>query len=186
MINSENMLETERLLLRHFKLSDAEAMFCNWASDPEVVRYMPYSVCHSLEETKNAINDWFHYHEKNAPDSFEVFAIELKSTSEVIGTIDYVEHDRVTRSAEVGYQLGKTWWGYGYASEALQTLVKYCFEKLKLSRIWADYDSRNINSGKVLEKSGFSYEKATPLKQMDSDELVSRVQYEILAEDYFK
>jgi len=186
MKNSGNILETGRLLLRHFQRSDAEAMFRNWASDPEVVRFMPYDVCYSLEETENVINNWFNYCEEAAPDSYEIFAIELKLTSEVIGTIDYVEYDRKARSAEVGYQLGKPWWGNGYAPEALQELVKYCFERLKLCRVWADYDSRNTGSGKVLEKAGFLYEKTAPPKQNNSGELISRVQYAVLAEDYIK
>ena len=44
-------LETERLILRRFELSDADAMFQNWASDPEVVRFMCYNVCESVDDT---------------------------------------------------------------------------------------------------------------------------------------
>lgn len=93
-----------------------------------------------------------------ARDSWELFAIVLKSTGEVIGTIDYAETDSQTRSAEVGYQLGKAWWGCGYAAEALRELLKHCFETVKLNRVWADHDTSNPNSGKVMQKAGMIYE----------------------------
>jgi len=111
-------LKTERLILRHFDISDAESMFNNWASDPEVVRFMPYDVCNSLEDTYKRITEWMRYFEKTAPNS-AVFAIVLRDGGKVIGTIDFAETDREARVAEVGYQIGKTWWGRGYATEAL-------------------------------------------------------------------
>ena len=98
--------------MRTFSISDAEAMFRNWASDPEVVRFMPYDVCNTIEETRNRINEWMGYFENTTPNS-AVFAIELKDSNEVIGTIDFAETDKEARSAEVGYQLGKLWWGNG-------------------------------------------------------------------------
>ncbi len=125
-------IETERLILRHFAISDASAMFQNWANDAEVVRFMPYTVCNTLEETQKRIEEWLAYFQEAAANSWELFAIELKSIGEVIGTIDFAETDREARAAEVGYQLGKQWWGKGYAAEALRALLKYCFETIGL------------------------------------------------------
>jgi hypothetical protein len=52
-------------------------MFRNWASDPEVVRFMLYDICNTIKDTKKRIEEWMHYFEKTAPNS-AVFAIELK------------------------------------------------------------------------------------------------------------
>jgi ribosomal-protein-alanine N-acetyltransferase len=65
-----------------------------------------------------------------------LFAIQLKSNDAVIGTIDFGETDKEAHAAEIGYQLGKAWWGNGYAAEALKALIKYCFETVGLNRLW--------------------------------------------------
>ena len=177
-------LETERLILRGFGMSDAEAMFRNWASDPEVVRFMPYDVCNTIEETRKRITEWMRYFEETAPNS-AVFAIELKDSGEVIGTIDFAETDREARAAEVGYQLGKLWWGYGYAAEALRAVIKHCFETAGLNRLWASYDPRNPNSGRVLQKAGMLCEGTLRQCKIRRGELADSVRYAILADDYF-
>ena len=178
------ILETERLILRPFLKSDAEAMFRNWASDPGVIRFMPYDVCNTIEDTQKRIEEWMTYFEETAPNS-AVFAIVLKSDGEVIGTIDFAETDKNARAAEVGYQLGTSWWGYGYAAEALQAIIKHCIETVGLNRIWASYDSRNPNSGKVLQKAGMIYEGTLRQCKIRRGELVDSVRYAILTEDYF-
>ena len=185
MNNTVIMLETERLILRPFDKSDAEAMFRNWASDPDVVRFMPYDVCNTLEDTLKRIDEWMPYFEKTAPNS-AVFAIELKTGGEIIGTIDFAETDREAKAAEVGYQLGKSWWGCGYAAEALQAVIKYYFETVGLNRVWASYDPRNPNSGKVLCKAGMIYEGTLRQCKVRRGELADSVRYAILADDYFQ
>ena len=163
-------LETDRLILRPFSRTDDEAMFCNW-SNPDVVRYMALpEICHTIEDTKNRIDEWFQYFEKNA-NTWELFAIVLKSTGEVIGTIDYAETDIKSRSAEVGYQIGKAWWGLGYTTEALQAVIRHCFETVKLNRLWADCDIDNVSSVRVMQKAGMIRE--------ESSSSPNRVQYGI-------
>jgi ribosomal-protein-alanine N-acetyltransferase len=158
-------------------------MFRNWASDPEVVRFMPYDVCNSLEETQKRIIEWMRYFEETAP-NYAVFAIILKDSGEVIGTIDFAETDREAHAAEVGYQLGKEWWGHGYAAEALRAVIQHCFETVKLNRLWASYDPRNPNSGRVLEKAGMVYEGTLRQCKIRRGELADSVRYAILAEDW--
>ena len=71
-------METKRLKLRPFELSDAEAMFRNWANDPDVLRYMPYKICEDIETTRTRINEWMEYF--NSTNLWGAFALELKST----------------------------------------------------------------------------------------------------------
>jgi ribosomal-protein-alanine N-acetyltransferase len=174
-------LETERLILRRFTLDDADAMFRNWASDPAVTKFLVYDTCVTLDETKNRIAEWMSYLNKNESD---VFAIVLRKTNEIIGTIDYCVIDVEAKSAEVGYQLGRRWWGQGYAAEAFRALIKHCFETIGLNRIWADYDPRNPNSGRVMQKAGLIYEGTSRQCKVNGGESVDRVRYAILAEDY--
>ena len=178
------IIETKRLILRPFDLSDAESMFRNWAKDPDVLRFMPYELCATVEDTQKHISQWLRYFEETAANS-ALFAIVLKDSSEVIGTIDFAETDKEARSAEVGYQLGKAWWGQGYATEALRALIKYCFERVKLNRLWASYDSRNPASGKVLQKAAMKYEGTLRQCKVRRGELSDSVRYAILAEEYF-
>jgi RimJ/RimL family protein N-acetyltransferase len=179
-------LETERLLLRRFERSDAESMFRNWASDPDVVRFLPYDACLTLEDTKRRIDRWIGYFAEAAPGAWEPFAIVLKSSGDVIGTIDYAEYDRKARSAEVGYQIGKAWWGSGYATEALGAVLKHCFETVGMRRVWADHDTRNPASGRVMQKAGMIFEKTIFKSKEDGGEPVGRSQYAIRAEQYFE
>ena len=181
----KGVLETEHLVLRHFVRADADAMLMNWASDPDVIRFLPTDVCYTLEETHGRLDRWFDYFKEVEPGTWEMFAIVLGSTGELIGEIDYAETDTENRSAEVGYQLGKAWWGLGYAAEALQVMMKHCFETVGLKRIWGDYDARNINSGKVMVKAGMHYERTTHSKNQNG-ETVSKIQYSIMADDYYK
>ena len=71
-------------------------------------------------------------------------------------------------------------------AEALKAIIKYCIETVGLNRIWASYDSRNTNSGKVLQKAGMIYEGILRQNKLRHGELSDSVRYAILADDYYK
>jgi len=183
--NKKVRIETERLVLRCFELSDIGAMYHNWASDPEVVRFMCYDVCESLDDTRRHVDQWLEYF-NGLPDgsSWYLFSIELKSSGELIGTIDFYENDREARAAEIGYQIGRAWWGNGYATEALRALIDYCFESVGLKRLWADHNSKNTASGKVLLKAGMLYEGTARQSYVRKGQLVDKVSYAVLKDDW--
>jgi len=178
-------IETERLILRCFEIPDTDAMHRNLTSDPDVARFMCYNVCESIEDTKNHINQWLEYFHK-LPDnsSWYIFSIDLKTDGELIGTIDFHENNCEARVAEIGYQLGKAWWGHGYATEALRAVIDYCFKEVGLNRLWADHNALNIASGKVLIKAGMLYEGTARQCYMRKGHLVDKVSYAILKEDW--
>ena len=181
------MIETDRLILRPFDISDAQSMFQNWASDPDVVRFLNYDVCETLEATQKHISQWFEYFNDLSPgSSWCLYAVELKSDGELIGTIDFHEDNKEARTAEIGYQFGKAWWGKGYATEALRRVIRYCFEEVGLNRLWADHNSLNVASGKVLLKAGMLHEGTFRQCYMRKGQLVDKCSYAILAEDYFR
>jgi len=177
-------LETERLVLRPFVVTDAEAMYRNWESDPEVMRFMGIEACNDMDEIHGRISNWMNYFHELGDSAWCVFAIELKSDGEVIGAIDFAETNHEARSAEIGYRIGKAWWGKGYITEALKAVISYCFGVVGLNRLWANYDPRNPASGKVMLKAGMLYEGTARQCKIRGGELVDRIYYAILKEDW--
>jgi ribosomal-protein-alanine N-acetyltransferase len=176
-------LETERLKLRRFELADAEALFRNWASDPEVARYMTWLPHDSVSQTRNLLSDWTANY-----DSFTCYnwAIVPKNFGEPIGNISVTGINERKREAGVGYSIGKAWWHRGYMSEVLSKVISFLFEEIGINRIYAMYDPQNPNSGAVMSKCGMQYEGYLRQAQTNgADELCDRIQYAILAEDYF-
>jgi len=187
MINSDIIIETERLVLRQFRKTDAEKMHRNWANDPDVVRFLCYDVCESVEATEKHIEQWMDYFHNLPPDFlWHIFAIELKTSGELIGTIDFCESDKEAHAAEIGYQIGKAWWGSGYATEALRAVIDYCFENTDFNRLWADHNAMNTASGKVLLKAGMQHEGTARQIYVRKGKLADKVSYAILKADWLK
>jgi RimJ/RimL family protein N-acetyltransferase len=177
-------LKTERLILRQINIADAEAKFRIWADNPEVYHFLPPYYRDDSNTANLWIDESFHDFRKAKPDSWELFALVLKSTNETIGSIELTEIDHDVRSAETGYHLCKKWWGNGYAAEALRELLDYSFTVKNLNRVWATYDTRNPNSGKVMQKAGMLYEGTFRQCKIRNGVLVDRVYYAMLKEDW--
>lgn len=178
------MLETDRLILRKFELSDAEAMFKNWSNDPDVTKYLTWPTHENVDVSLSVLRDWTSKYEN---DAFYQWAITLKENgSEPIGSIGIVKMDEQIGMVHVGYCIGKKWWHKGITSEALSKLIRFFFEEVRVNRVEARYDPHNANSGKVMEKCGLVYEGT--IKQGDSNNqgVCDYTMYGLVAEDYFK
>ena len=113
-------LQTDRLILRRFVESDAEAMFQNWASSAENLTYVTWDPHPDVEVTRNSIRNWVTSYTN--PNYYK-WAICLKENPEkVIGDISIVTIDENDSSCEIGYVLGKAYWGRGIMTEALKTV----------------------------------------------------------------
>jgi ribosomal-protein-alanine N-acetyltransferase len=89
-------------------------------------------------------------------DRSPTFAVVLDGS--LIGTVNFeVEAD--TRTAMLGYAIGRAWWGRGIATEAARAAKIWAIETFDLLRIWASTDARNIRSRRVLEKLGMQLEE---------------------------
>ncbi|HEY1393827.1 MAG TPA: GNAT family N-acetyltransferase [Methylibium sp.] len=97
------------------------------------------------------------------------FVIELAQQQTLIGTCLIFQIDEENRRAEVGYALGRDFWGRGYASEALQALIEHGFGTLGLHRLEAVIDPRNTASAKVLTRHGFRLEGQQRERWIESD-----------------
>lgn len=150
------ILETERLFLRHFELSDIEGLYLLY-SDPEIRRYFPEGTL-TYDESKAEL-EWFLHGHPDLPE-LGLWATIHKETGQFIGrcgllpwTIDGQEE------VEVAYMIDKSFWGQGLGTEAAQDIRDYGFENLGLSRLICMIDKYNQASIRVAEKIGMSFEK---------------------------
>lgn len=148
-------METERLILRRFELSDAENMYKNWASDSEVTKYLTWPTHSSVEISRKVIDMWIKDYDD---DKNYQWCIELKSTGEAIGSIGVVNFKESIEAVEIGYCIGREYWNKGITTEALNALIKFFFEEVGVNRIEARHDPVNSGSGKVMLKCGLKYE----------------------------
>lgn len=148
-------LSTERLELRRFTMSDVEHMYTNWASDPDVARYITWPAHENLEVTTEVMKRWM----ENYPNpNFYQWAIIVKDLKQPIGSISVVNSSEVNESCEIGYCIGSSYWNQGYTSEALKAVSSFLFHEVGFERIEAVYQEENIGSRKVMIKAGMSYE----------------------------
>lgn len=174
------VLTTERLVLRPFKASDAEAMFENWASDPEVTKFLTWTPHKSVEETRALLTLW--EEESKRPDVYH-WAIAL--SGEVVGDIALVAiHGE---NAVTGYCLSRKHWGKGIMTEAYAAVLKYLFEEVGFHRIESCHSVENPASGKVMEKCGLKFEgvKRKAFRLLSTGEWTDIACRAILEEDYF-
>ncbi|TDF93047.1 GNAT family N-acetyltransferase [Paenibacillus piri] len=147
-------LHTERLHLRKMKISDSPSLFKIW-SDPEVTKFMNIN-CFTDE---NQANDMIKLLDELSKDNKAIrFSIIEIESNEIIGTCGYDSLDFENVKAEIGFDIARAFWGKGYASEAISSLIDYAFSSLKLNRIEAQVEPENVNSVKVLQKLNFIFE----------------------------
>ena len=149
------VIETERLTLRPFKVGDAGDMYRNWASDPEVTRYVTWLPHESEKVSEGVVEGWANGSEN---EKFYQWAIVLKSIGQVIGTISLLDVDDYFMCCEAGYAIGRAWWGQGITLEALRAVLHFGIHEVGFMRIQARHDIRNVNSGKVMKKAGMTFE----------------------------
>lgn len=99
------------------------------------------------------------------------WGIERREDGALMGTCTLFQFHRASRRAEMGYALGRPFWGKGYMHEALRALVAYAFETLNLNRLEADVDPRNNTSAKTLERLGFQKEGFLPERWIVGEEV---------------
>ncbi len=149
------MINTERLTLRRFALGDAEAMFKNWANDPEVTRFLTWGPHGDIGVSKGVVEQWVSEYKAN---SIYNWAIALKELGEPIGGISVVNQDDVNFCCEIGYCLSQAYWRKGIMPEALNAVIDFLFSQVGVNRITAKHDTENPASGRVMQKCGMLYE----------------------------
>ena len=169
------MIETARLILRPWSENDAESLF-KYASDPDVGPIAGWAPHTSVAESLEIIRTVF-----AAPD---VYAVVLKETGEAVGCCGLIFGDNRPREAELGYWIGKPYWGRGLMTEAVRAILTRGFEVLSLDVILCSHYDGNIRSKRVIEKSGFKFDHTKPDSRSPLGDTRSEHFYRMTSADY--
>lgn len=173
-------LTTERLILRRFKIEDADDMFNNWAADPDVNTFMTWPAHANVEVSRKVTGEWIsHYPEGN----YFNWAIEYNETGSVIGSISVVNLNEDISACEIGYCMSKSYWGLGIMPEALKAVMAYLFDVVGMNRIGAKHDVNNAKSGRVMDKAGMKTEGTIRASGRNNQGIVDEVWHSMIRSD---
>ncbi len=174
-------IETERLILRRFELSDAQAMFDNWASDDEVTKYLTWPTHADVSVTEGILGQWVPQYEK---DDYYNWAIVLKEHgSQPIGNINVAHWSEDREAPEIGYCMGRRWWHRGIMTEALGAVLDFLFERVGVEQIVALHDTNNPHSGGVMRKCGMVFDGVQEKAGKNNQGVVDMARYVLKAGD---
>ncbi len=146
------ILKTKRLILRPWEENDANQLY-KYAKDSRIGPVAGWPVHTSLENSLEIIKDVFN--------DDGIFAVVLKEKNSVVGSIGILIGEKsdisLNNEAEIGYWIGVPYWGQGLIPEAVNEIIRYGFEDLKLDKIWCAYYDGNEKSHRVQQKCGFIY-----------------------------
>ncbi len=176
------ILKTKRLLIRPLVESDADSIFSIY-SDPETMKYWNTEPWDDSSKSKPFIQKDI---EALLSGSYLRLGVESKKEGELIGNCSLFSFHEQCKRAEIGYILGRNFWGQGFMREALTALIDYAFEDLLLHRIEADIDPRNIGSAKILNRLGFSKEGHLKERWIVNGEIMDSDIFGLLRHEWLK
>lgn len=173
-------LETQRLILREWRLSDSKDMYEYACSDlvGPPAGWKP----HKDEEESRSIIKMFIA-------AGDVYAVESKEEGKVIGSIGVHEkapdeNVQGLRQKEIGFVLNPNYWGRGYIPEAVKEVLRHGFEDLGIDIFWCAHADFNLKSKRVIEKCGFEEQfRRNKVRKFNNQEAVS-IYYNILRAGY--
>jgi RimJ/RimL family protein N-acetyltransferase len=142
------VIETERLILRLFRESDTDA-YAEMVSDPEVMRFLGGTPVPRAEAWRNMAMMLGHWHLRG----YGMWAVEEKASGEMVGRVGCWNPEGWP-GLEVGWTLRRRFWGRGYATEAARASVDYAFQALDQTRVISLIAPDNVNSIRVAERLG--------------------------------
>jgi ribosomal-protein-alanine N-acetyltransferase len=147
-------LETERLVLRRLRPSDAESVFAI-LSDQELARFYDDEAFTEISQARDQIEAW-----DRGFDAWRSirWGIVQRGAEEIIGTCGYYGFHRWHGRASIGYELARPYWRQGIMTEALAAIIGFGFRDIGLNRIQAVLMPGNVASERLLEKLGFQRE----------------------------
>ena len=175
-------IDTERLLLRPFVMSDAKDI--QRLAGDRAIADTTLNIPHPYED--GMAEDWISTHQpKFEAGELSNFAIVLQTSGELIGAIGLRIIPRFER-AELGYWIGRPYWKNGYCTEAGRAVLQYGFSVLKLNRIHASHLTRNPTSGRVMRKMGMANEGCARQHAKKWDRFEDLELYGILREQWIR
>lgn len=173
-------ITTERLALRGPLEKDKQPMY-DIHTDPEVMRYYGVKPYDSMEKVQKHI-DWLlklHREEIGLR-----WVITLRDEDEYIGDVGFYDYEKKHSKAEIGYILGRQYWGKGIMTEAIRAALAYGYTQLNLNRVQALIDPRNEASMHVAEKNGFKLEGTLRDYEYEYGAFIDLNMYSVLRREY--
>jgi RimJ/RimL family protein N-acetyltransferase len=174
-------LQTERLTIRDFKISDAERIF-QYRSHPEVSRFQSWGT-QSVEENRKCIQK-LSVAKVDVPGPWYQLGITLSSTNELIGDTGFRMPEAEPRQAEIGITLAPEFQGHGYASETVHALLDLLFTTLGKHRVFASVDPANVRSAGLMERVGMRREGCFVKSRWFRGDWVDEVTFAVLASEW--
>ncbi len=181
---SDTTLQTERLTLRPWKQSDLPD-FYEYAKVEGVGVMAGWPAHKSLEESQQILNRFI----ENAND----FAVVYKEHGKAIGSLgihqswaDDMDEYKHLKVVEIGYVLAKDYWGRGLMPEAVKAALGYCFDTLGVDAVSCAHFTHNMQSKRVIEKSGFTFVMEGKHEAKLLDKVFDSHRYLITKEEYLK
>ncbi|NLX82672.1 MAG: DUF386 family protein [Clostridiales bacterium] len=173
-------LRTKRLVLRQYRVEDAQEVFDNWCSDPRVADRVTWHPHSNVSFTEALISDWV----RTYPNP-QYYHWVIEEDSRVIGDIAAVGVSDRLMTCEIGYCLGHDHWNQGILTEALIRVMRYLFLEVGFHRIIARHFVSNPASGRVMEKAGMVKEGLNrQYRNVKDGSFEDLVQYAALREEW--
>jgi len=176
------ILKTERLILREIVDEDVNEIF-EIFSDEDVAKYDWFV---PIKDTNTALKFIQRYKEEFDDKEEMTWGIALKETNKLIGICCLGDFELDSRRAEIGYDIKKTEWNKGYATESVKAITEYGFNKLNLNRIEAFITPGNDASVKVLKNLGYTQEGIVRERDLIKGKLVDGIIMAMLKRDMKK
>ncbi len=168
----------KRVSLRPLSPCDKESIFALF-SDPEAMRHWSYPPYTELSQAEQRLK-----RDRVGAEKGEWLPWGIALDTALIGTVTLHDLNREQGRAEIGYMLGRTYWGQGLAREAVTLAIDHAFGPLGLRRLEADIDPRNVGSEKLLERLGFQKEGLLRERWKVGDEISDSALYGLLKCDW--
>jgi ribosomal-protein-alanine N-acetyltransferase len=174
------VLESERLIVRPVVEGDLQALLVV-NGDDEVTRFLPYASWRSLVDARA----WFERMSNLGARGESIqYVVTDRSTNLAIGTCLLFRHEEQSARAELGYVLGRSYWGRGIMREALTALLECAFGAYRLRRLEAEVDPLNMASRRLLESLGFIREGQFRKRWVDKGAAHDTVIYGLLSDEW--
>lgn len=147
-------LTSENIQFKALNIKDTEAIH-EYASDPDVKRFIGWPLSKTLEDTRDLVNDMI---KKEEVGTHLYASVSEKTTDKIIGTVMIFNFDKDANHGEIGYVFHRSYWNQGYCSKSIALLASYAFNNAHLRKLHARVVNANMGSIKVLEKNGFTKE----------------------------
>lgn len=174
-------VETKRLLLREYVLAD-EADVHEYAGDPLVSRYDTWGP-NTPDDTHEHLNRRM-AEQREWPRDDVTLVAQLRREGKVVGSVRLWTVDEANRTAEIGYTFNRRYWNNGYATEAASAFLECAFRTLKMRRVIATCDTRNVGSRRVMKKIGMRREGRFLRDKLQKGEWRDTFLYAILADEW--